>query len=64
MYTLNHEAARAVIADRLADAEQRRLVRQARLTRPATRHPEPSARRTPGLLARLIPSFGARVLPA
>ena len=64
MYTLNHEVAKAIMADRLADAETSRLVRQARLTRPATSHPEPPTRRHPGLLARLIPSFGARVLPA
>ena len=64
MYTLNNEFARAVMADRLADAEQWRLIRHARLTRPATSHPEPPARRTPGLLARLIPSFGAQVRTA
>jgi hypothetical protein len=61
MNMLNHELARAMMADRDREFAGLQRRRQARLTRLATKHPEPSVRRTPGLLARLVPWFGARV---
>ena len=64
MNTLNTELARALMADREREftAVQRR--RQARLPRSATKRPEPAGHRAPGLLARIVPWFGAGVRTA
>jgi hypothetical protein len=59
MNMLNIELARSLQADRVREFEGQRLRSEARRTRPATKHPEPSVRRQPGLLARLVPWFGA-----
>ena len=64
MYALNHDLARALMNERLADMERASRRRQARLTRPAAKRPEPARTPTPGLLARLVPWFGVRVNPA
>ena len=63
MSMLNPELARALQADRIREAEGFRRRRDARPTRPAAKHPEPSVRRSPGLLARLLPYFGSRFGP-
>jgi hypothetical protein len=64
MSNLNPELARAMMADREREIASLGRRREARLTRPATKRPEPSVRRTPGLLARLVPWFGAGVRTA
>jgi hypothetical protein len=61
MSNLNPELARAMMADREREITSIQRRRQARLTRPAPKRPEPSVRRAPGLLARLVPWFGAGV---
>ena len=64
MSNLNPELARALMADRERDFASLQRRRQAKLTRLAAKRPEPSVRRTPGLLARLVPWFGAGVRTA
>lgn len=64
MNNLNSDLARMMMAERQRDFEARRRRHQARPTRPAARRPEPGGRRQPGLFARLVPWFGARVNPA
>ena len=61
MYALNHDLARALHNDRLAEMDRipRRL--RTRLTRPAAKRPEPAGRPRPGLLTRLVPWFGVRI---
>jgi hypothetical protein len=64
MSNLNPELARAMMADREREITAIHRRHQAKLTRPAAKHPEPSVRRAPGLLARLVPWFGAGVRTA
>ena len=64
MNNLNTDLAWALMADRQRDFETARRRHEARPTRPAAKRPEPAGRRQPGLLARLVPWFGARVTPA
>ena len=64
MSMLNPELARALMEDRQRAMETDRRRREARRTRPARKHPEPAVRRSPGLLARLAPWFGANVRTA
>jgi hypothetical protein len=64
MSTLHPALAQALIAERQRDLVGARPGRRTRLTRPSTTHPEPSVRHRPGLLARLVPLFGARVRTA
>jgi hypothetical protein len=64
MSNLNPELARAMMADREREFTSLQRRRQAKLTRLAAKRPEPSVRRAPGLLARLVPSFGVRARPA
>ena len=64
MNNLNAELAYALHTDRLRQAEARQRGRAVRPTRPAAKTPQPSVRRSPGLLARLVPWFGARVRAA
>jgi len=64
MSMLNPELARALQADRVREAEGRRRRHEARRTRPAAKHPEPSVRRSPGLLTRLVPWFGGTLRTA
>jgi hypothetical protein len=61
MSMLNYELARALHTERLRQAEAYRRGRAARPTRSAAKTPQPAGRRSPGLLARLVPWFGARV---
>ena len=60
MSNLNPELSRAMMADRDREFASLQRRRQAKLTRLAAKRPEPSVRRAPGLLARLVPSFGVR----
>ena len=60
MNMLSIELARTLHADRQREFAAQRLRQEARLTRPATRRPQPAGRRQPGLLARLVPWFGVR----
>jgi hypothetical protein len=64
MSMLNPELAHALHTERLREAEARRRGRAVRPTRPAAKTPEPAVRRSPGLLARLVPWFGADVRTA
>jgi len=64
MSALNHDLARALHNDRLAEMDRIPRRRQTRLTRPAAKRPEPAGQPRPGLLARLIPWFGVRINPA
>jgi len=64
MSNLNPELSRAMMADRERDITALARRRQAKLTRLAAKRPEPSVRRAPGLLARLVPWFGAGVRTA
>ena len=64
MSNLNPELSRAMMADRERDITALARRRQAKLTRVAAKRPEPSVRRAPGLLARLVPWFGAGVRTA
>ncbi len=61
MNMLTADLARTIHADRQREFADLRLARESRLTRPAARHPRPAGQRQPGLLARLVPWFGARV---
>jgi hypothetical protein len=61
MNILNYDLARALMDERLAEAERFHRGRQARLTPSAEKHPEPSAPIRLGWLARLVPSSGGRV---
>jgi hypothetical protein len=61
MNNLNSDLARMMVAERQRDFEAQRRRHQARPTRPAAKRPEPVGHRQPGLLARLVPWFGARV---
>ena len=61
MNNLNADLARALMAERQRDFEAQRRRHQARPTRPAAKRPVPGGRSQPGLLARLVPWFGARV---
>ena len=61
MYALNHDLARAMMNDRLAEMDRIPRRRQTRLTRPAAKRPEPAGHPRPGLLTRLIPWFGVRM---
>jgi hypothetical protein len=53
------EIARALMAERQRDLFAAQRGRQARLTRSAAKRPQPAGHRAPGLLARLVPWFGA-----
>ena len=64
MSNLNPELARAMMADREREMTSIQRRHLAKLTRPAAKRPEPSVRRAPGLLARLVPWFGAGVRTA
>ena len=64
MNNLSAELARTLMADRQRDIEAARRYRQARLTRPAAKRPQPAGHRAPGLLSRLVPWFGADVRTA
>jgi hypothetical protein len=64
MNIATYDLARALMDDRLAEAELSRRRHQARLTRAAAKRPQPAARPQPGLLARLVPWFGVRINPA
>jgi len=64
MSNLNPELSRAMMADRERDIAALARRRQAKLTRLAAKRPEPSVRRAPGLLTRLVPWFGAGVRTA
>jgi hypothetical protein len=64
MSMLNFELAQALHTERLREAEAHRRGRAMRPTRSASKTPEPAVRRSPGLLARVIPWFGARVRTA
>ena len=61
MNILNYDLARALMDDRLAEAERVHRGRAARRTRSAAKHPEPTAPIRLGWLARLVPSSGGRV---
>ena len=61
MNNLNADLARSLMADREREFEAARRRHEARPTRPAAKRPEPARRRQPGLLALLVPRFGARV---
>jgi hypothetical protein len=64
MNTLDTELARALMADRERDIDALQRRRQARLTPLAAKRPEPAGHRAPGLLAHLLPWFGAGVRTA
>jgi len=64
MSMLNTQLAQALMEDRERDLVARQRRRQARLTRSAAKRPQPSARRTPGLLARVVPWVGVRARTA
>jgi hypothetical protein len=61
MNILNYDLARALMDERLAEAERVHQRRRARLTQSAEKHPQPAAPVRLGWLARLVPSSGARV---
>jgi hypothetical protein len=61
MNILNHDLARAMMDERLAEAERVHRRRQLRPTQSADRHPEPATPARPGWLSSLVPSFGGRV---
>jgi hypothetical protein len=64
MNSLNHELARALMADRQREAQAWQRAREARRTRPAAKRPQPAGGPQPGWLARLVPWFGVRANPA
>ena len=64
MSNMNPQLARAMHAERERDFTALQRRRQAKLTRLAAKRPEPSVRRAPGLLARLVPWIGAGVRTA
>ncbi len=61
MNILNYDLARALMDERLAEAERVHRRRQVRLTQLAEKRPEPTAPTRHGWLTRLVPSFGGRV---
>ena len=64
MSMYHSELARALMAEHEREITAYARRRQAKLTRLAAKRPEPSVRRAPGLLARLVPWFGVRARPA
>jgi hypothetical protein len=64
MSMYHSELARALIAEHERDITEYARRRQARLTRQAAKRPVPAGHREPGLLARIVPWFGARVRTA
>ena len=64
MNTLSHDLAHALMADRERELTALQRRRQARLTSLATKRPTPAGHHSPGLLARVVPWFGARVRAA
>ena len=61
MSMYHSELARALMAEHERDLTDFARRRQARPTRQANKRPQPAGHREPGLLARIVPWFGARV---
>jgi hypothetical protein len=64
MSMYHSELSRALMAEHERDLTDFARRRQARLTRVARKRPEPAGHRAPGLLARIVPWFGAQVRTA